>query len=319
MIKGNTFAAANWNDADDYDVMIFDKLVSQFWIPQVFAISNDLATWRAMPAQDRLLVMRVFTGLTMLDTLQAEAGAPAMLADAQNDVEAAVWANITFMEAIHARSYSTIFQTLCSTQEINSAFAWSEANPYLQRKAQIVYDFYMGGNKHKKKIATVMLESFLFYSGFFLPLYLHGHATLTNTGDLIKTIIKDEAVHGAYAGAKFQQGTDDLTNEEREELQDWTYDLIEELYANEVKYTEDLYQDREDLIADVKVFLRYNANRALMNLGYDPLYKKEDPNPVVMNGLSLDVETHDFFSTKGNYTIGKVAQSTDDTWSWFKK
>lgn len=41
---------------------------------------------------------------------------------------------MAFMESVHAKSYSSIFSTLCSTKQIDDAFDWSEQNPYLQRK-----------------------------------------------------------------------------------------------------------------------------------------------------------------------------------------
>ena len=39
----------------------------------------------------------------------------------------------------------------------------------------------------------------------------------------------------------------------------------------------------------VKVFIRYNANKALQNLGFDPLFPDtaEDVDPIVMNGFQL--------------------------------
>ena len=52
----------------------------------------------------------------------------------------------------------------------------------------------------------MFLESFLFYSGFYLPMYWSSRAKLTNTADLIRLIIRDEAVHGYYIGYKFQKG-----------------------------------------------------------------------------------------------------------------
>ena len=50
------------------------------------------------------------------------------------------------------------------------------------------------------------------------------------------------------------------------------------LYENELEYTEDLY-DQVGLSHDVKKFIRYNANKALMNLGFDPYFEEEDINP----------------------------------------
>lgn len=317
MLQGDIFKAANFDEADPYDMMILKQLKSQYWDPDVFPLTNDRAVWHALDPEMRTLIMRVFTGLTMLDTLQGEIGAESMMRDSTSDGESAVWGFILMTEiSIHALSYSRVFQTLDEQQKGKPAFIWSDSNEFLQNKARIMRKYYGEGNPHKKKVATVMLESFLFYSGFFLPLWLHGQAMLTNTGDMVKTIIRDEAVHGSYAGAKYQQGLEKLTSEEREELEDWVMDLVDELYANEVKYTEGLYADFEELIPEVKVFLRYNANRALMNLGYDPLFKHEEPNAMVMNGLSLDSATHDFFSQKGAaYSMANVVASTDDTWN----
>jgi ribonucleotide reductase beta subunit family protein with ferritin-like domain len=53
------------------------------------------------------------------------------------------------MESVHAKSYSSIFSTLASTKEIDGAFAWSEENEFLQKKAQIVLDYYEGDNPLK--------------------------------------------------------------------------------------------------------------------------------------------------------------------------
>ena len=56
-------------------------------------------------------------------------------------------------------------------------------------------------------------------------------------------------------------------------------------------------------------FIRYNANKALMNLGQDPLFPDtaSDVNPVVMNGISTTTSNHDFFSQVGNgYRLGEV-------------
>ena len=69
--------------------------------------------------------MRVFTGLTLLDTIQGTVGAVSLLPDAVTAHEEAVYTNIAFMESVHAKSYSSIFSTLASTKEIDEAFRWA--------------------------------------------------------------------------------------------------------------------------------------------------------------------------------------------------
>lgn len=308
------FRPANWNNAKELEKMVWDQLNRQYWIDTNFPISNDLKSWHELSEEEHWLIMRVFTGLTLLDTLQGHVGAPSLVIDAEDDQEIAIYRNIAFMEEVHAKSYSTIFSTLASGEEIERAYKWSEENEALQNKARIVYRYYVGDDALKKKVASTLLESFLFYSGFFLPLYLNGQGKLTNTADLIRTIVKDESLHGVYIGKKFQQGYEKLTEDEQEEMKDWTHELLDELYDNEVKYTEDLYDDH-DLTEEVKKFLRYNANKALQNLGFESLFPKEEVMKMVLNSLDGANETHDFFSTTGNYTMGDTVVTSDEDWS----
>lgn len=158
------------------------------------------------------------------------------------------------------------------------------------------------------------METFLFYSGFYTPLYYLGNNKLANVAEIIKLIIRDESVHGTYIGYKFQRGFNEQTVEEQERLKDWMYDLLYELYENEERYTEELY-DEIGWTEEVKTFLRYNANKALMNLGMDPLFPDtaDDVNPIVMNGISTGTSNHDFFSQVGNgYLLGHVEAMKDD-------
>ncbi len=265
------------------------------------------------------MTTRVFTGLTLLDTIQGTVGAVSLIPDALTPHEEAVYTNIAFMESVHAKSYSSIFSTLCSTREIDEAFRWSEENQHLQRKAEIILGYYRGDDPLKRKIASVMLESFLFYSGFYAPMYWSSRAKLTNTADLIRLIIRDEAVHGYYVGYKYQRGLEKESQERRDELKDYTYQLLFDLYDNEVEYTQDLY-DALGLTEDVKKFLRYNANKTLMNLGYEALFPRDetDVNPAILSALSPNAdENHDFFSGSGSsYVIGKAESTEDDDWDF---
>ena len=313
-------SAINWNRVqDEKDAEVWDRLVSNFSLPEKVPVSNDIPSWGTLTAQEQQLTMRVFTGLTLLDTIQGTVGAVSLIPDAITPHEEAVYTNIAFMESVHAKSYSSIFSTLCSTPDIDDAFRWSEENPNLQRKAQIVLDYYNGESPLKRKVASTLLESFLFYSGFYLPMYWSSRAKLTNTADLIRLIIRDEAVHGYYIGYKYQKGLEQLTEAEREELKNYTFELLFELYENEVDYTQDLY-DGVGLTEDVKKFLRYNANKALNNLGYEGLFPKDetDVNPAILSALSPNAdENHDFFSGSGSsYVIGKAVNTEDDDWDF---
>lgn len=310
----------NWNKIEDpIDLEVWNRLTSNFWLPEKVPLANDVQSWNTLHPDEKQLTMRVFTGLTMLDTVQATVGAMTLMPDARTQHEEAVITNIAFMESVHAKSYSSVFSTLCSSSDIDEAFRWSEDNEFLQKKAQIVLERYRGDDPLKRKIASVLLESFLFYSGFYLPMHWSSRGKLTNTADLIRLIIRDEAVHGYYIGYKFQQAFQEASEGRKEELTAYAYELIMELYENEVRYTADLY-DNIGLTEDVKAFLRYNGNKALMNLGFDALFPKEatDVNPSILSSLSPNSdENHDFFSGSGSsYVIGKHEATQDSDWDF---
>jgi ribonucleoside-diphosphate reductase beta chain len=310
----------NWNRIEDpIDLDVWNRLTANFWLPEKVPVANDMQSWASLTDYEKEVTKKVFTGLTLLDTIQGTVGAMSLMPDARTPHEEAVITNIAFMESVHAKSYSTIFSTLCSTQEIDDAFRWSIDNPFLNKKAEIVIDKYDGNDPLKRKVASTLLESFLFYSGFYWPMYLSSRSKLTNTADMIRLIIRDEAVHGYYIGYKYQLALAEQTEKRKAELQEYTYDLVMELFDNETKYTAELY-DEVGLTEDVKKFLQYNANKALMNLGYDALFPKEttNVNPAILSALSPNAdENHDFFSGSGSsYVIGKHESTQDSDWDF---
>ncbi|MCE0802383.1 class 1b ribonucleoside-diphosphate reductase subunit beta [Buttiauxella sp. A2-C1_F] len=313
-------SAINWNNIEDEkDLEVWNRLTSNFWLPEKIPLSNDIPAWQSLSDEEQQLTIRVFTGLTLLDTIQNTVGAPVLMNDAITPHEEAVLSNVSFMEAVHARSYSSIFSTLCQTKDVDAAYAWSEENPPLQRKAQIILAHYHADDPLKKKIASVFLESFLFYSGFYLPMYWSSRGKLTNTADLIRLIIRDEAVHGYYIGYKFQKVLAQQSIERQTELQNFALDLLMDLYDNEVAYTDALYGD-VGWQEEVKAFLCYNANKALMNLGYNALFPPEmaEVNPAILAALSPNAdENHDFFSGSGSsYVMGKAVETIDEDWDF---
>lgn len=309
----------NWNRIeDDVDLEVWNRLTGNFWLPEKVALSNDIPAWNTLSEAEQALTKKVFTGLTLLDTIQATVGAISLMPDATTQHEEAVYTNIAFMESVHSKSYSSIFSTLCSTKEIDDTFRWAQDDPRLQKKAEIILGYYDGDDPEKRKIASTLLESFLFYSGFYWPFWLSSRGKLTNTSDIIRLIVRDEAIHGYYIGYKFQQAFKKASEERQEELREFTIGLLFDLYENEIKYSQDLY-DSVGLTEDVKRFLRYNGNKALQNLGFEALWSKEETNvsAEIMASLTLSGENHDFFSGAGStYVMIDHVETMDEDWAF---
>ncbi|EJQ48274.1 ribonucleotide-diphosphate reductase [Bacillus wiedmannii] len=300
--------AVNWNKKeDDFSLMFWKQNIAQFWTEEEIAVSSDKNTWAQLSKEEQIAYKRVLGGLTLLDTKQGGEGMPLVLVHLENLQAKSVLAFMGAMEEVHAKSYSHIFTTLATEEEIDDIFEWVDKHPLLEKKAGIVTSYYrrlLKPEVTKKElymamVASVFLESYLFYSGFFYPLYLAGQGKLTASGEIINLIIRDESIHGVFVGILAQQLFAELSAEDQQEVQKETQELLMELYEIEMAYTEEIYTSI-GLVEDVNRFVRYNANKGLMNLGLEPKFEEEEINPIVLNGLRTDTKNHDFFSVKGN-------------------
>lgn len=317
--------AADWSrHEDDFTQMFYAQNVKQFWLPEEISLNGDLLSWKALNPAEQTTYMRNLAGLTLLDTEQGNTGMPVVAQHVDGHQRKAVLNFMAMMEnAVHAKSYSNIFMTLAPTETINEVFEWVKTNPYLQRKAALISGLYRDIKEgdvlslYKALVASVYLESFLFYSGFYYPLYFAGQGKLTSSGEIINLIIRDEAIHGVYVGLLAQEIYGKQESDVQLEMRDFAVELLSELYDIEVAYTDDLY-DVVGLTHDVKRFLRYNANKALQNLGFDPYFEEERPNPIVMNGLNTKTKSHDFFSQKGNGYKKATVEALKDSDFYFE-
>jgi ribonucleoside-diphosphate reductase beta chain len=320
------FDAVNWNAPEsEYTELLWNQNTSQFWLDTEIPISKDLKTWSKLTRDEQSTFMRVLGGLTMLDTEQGNVGMPLIAQHVEGKQRKAILIFQAAMEEIHAKSYSTIFTTVASSEQIRETFEWVREDKHLQIKTARIDSYYQGiipGDQlslYKALVASVYLESFLFYSGFFYPLYLAGQGKMVASGEIIKLIIRDESVHGVFVGLLAQEVFALLSAEQQVEAGQFVQELLDELYKNELEYTAKLY-DAIGLTHEVKKYIRYNANKALMNLGLEPVFEEEEVNPVVLNGIRTETTTHDFFSTKGQgYQKGKVEPLQDEDFAFLNE
>ena len=309
--------AVNWNKKeDDFTQAFWEQNVKQFWLPEEIPISKDLKVWTDLSSEERVLYKRVLAGLTLLDTKQANDGVPSMMNLTEDFQRKAVLSFMGTMEEIHAKSYSSIFTTLLTNTEIDELFDWIEEEPTLQRKAELVLAQYKNTEDpeglYLSMVTSVFLESFLFYSGFFYPLYMAGQGKMVASGEIISLILRDESLHGKYIGLLAQELYSVFSDSQKKNLFKEVNRIRDSLMENEENYTRLIYKNI-GLEEEVINFLKYNANTAMENLGFNPVYDVKPVNPIVLNGLSVETKTHDFFSTKGNgYQKGVYEELCDE-------
>ena len=338
MMKKNklVYQGANWNTLDDeYTQFFYEQNLSQFWRPEDISMQSDLNVWSVLSEDIQLAYAKNLLVLTFLDTYQGDIGMP-VISSSVDDVYHQRKAVLNFMgameNAVHAKSYSNIFMTYMSSPKIDELFDWGAQQKNLQNimdfivgayhdfdKETIVKKYYpekLDLNRFKEvqwkaMVASVFLETWLFYSGFYYPLYFYGQGKLMQAGEIINLIIRDESIHGVYVGRLAQEVFEFFPKEKQDELSTWMHDFLMDLYQEQSELVQEVYGP-VGLVDDVNIFVRYNANKALMNLGFDAHFPYEEVNPVVLNGLNTETKTMDNFSMKGNGYQKMISESLED-------
>ncbi|QEH61366.1 ribonucleoside-diphosphate reductase beta chain [Spiroplasma chinense] len=312
--------SVNWNVLnDEKDLEVWNRVVQNFWLPEKIPVSNDITSWKTLDEKWQQLITRTFTGLTLLDTIQATVGDVAQVEHSLTDHEQVIYTNFAFMVAVHARSYGTIFSTLCSSEQIEEAHEWVINSESLQERAQILIPYYKGDDPLKSKVAAALMPGFLLYGGFYLPFYLSARAKMPNTSDIIRLILRDKVIHNYYSGYKYQRKVEKLSKEKQIEMKEFVFDLLYKLIDLEKKYLYELYEGF-DIAEDAIRFSLYNAGKFLQNLGYDSPFSEEETRiePEIFTQLSARAdENHDFFSGNGSsYIMGVSEETEDEDWDF---
>lgn len=305
------FSATNWSEPEDgFSATFYEKYTSQLWFPDEIPLTNDALVWKSLSDEERWTYIHASAGLNALDTLQGEVGMPTLRLLVEGHIRKATLQFQGMMEDIHARSYSLMNKTFLSASEEREVFEWVRTQPHLQFKVSGIQGIYNDPDVSnlglwKKLVVSCMLETALFYSGFFYPLYLAGQGRMVSAGEIFNLIILDEALHGVYVALLAQEIFAAMNLAEQVYARAWYEETLQTLYRNELAYTELLYAG-VGLTAEVKKFIRFNFNVLADNLALTRSFADEEINPVVQNGIRARGTTHDFFSAKGS-SYSKIA------------
>src|SRR5919205_444693 len=135
--------AVNWNKKeDDFSLVFWKQNLSQFWTEEEIVVSSDKNTWNTLSKDEQSAFKKVLGGLTLLDTKQGGEGMPLILVHLKNLQAKSVLAFMGAMEEVHAKSYSHIFTTLATEEEIDGIFKWVDEHPLLEKKGSLITSYY---------------------------------------------------------------------------------------------------------------------------------------------------------------------------------
>ena len=136
------YTAANWDKPEDnFTQTFFSQNTSQFWLSEEIGLAPDLNVWHSLPKKAQDTYAKNLMTLTFLDTAQGDIGMNTLsrsMKDSAHQRKALLNFMAAMENAVHAKSYSSIFMTYMDSKRIEEVFEWGENDKYLQGIIEII-------------------------------------------------------------------------------------------------------------------------------------------------------------------------------------
>jgi len=281
---------------------MFDYYVQQnqmHWFPEDVPLHNDVKDWQTLSSSEKNLLTQIFRLFTQSDVDVSTGYVDRYMRIFKKPEARMMMGSFNNMESIHQHAYSLLLDTVGMPEVEYKAFAEYEA---MADKHDYI-DKVRVSKADKKSIAKALAiysgftEGLQLFSSFIILLNFPRFGKMKGMGQIITYSIRDESLHVEAMTKLFrefiQENIDLWTDEFKKEI----YQSCRDMVDLEDRFLELVFQmgDIEGLTKeDMKKYIRYIADRRLLQLGLKPNYNVKD-NPLDWLDDVLGVEHQNFF------------------------
>jgi len=294
----------------------WQKQQQMHWLPEEVPLADDVRDWKKnITTEERHLLTQIFRFFTQADIEVNNCYMKYYSRIFMPTEVQMMLAAFSSMETVHIAAYSHLLDTIGMDEAEYSAFL-----KYKEMKDKYDYMQQFGDSTKKDDIALTLAvfgaftEGLQLFASFAILLNFPRFGKMKGMGQIITWSVRDESLHTNSIIKLFRTFV-----EENPEI--WTDEFKRRLYiaCSTIVDHEDAFielafgiGDIEGLTQDeVKRYIRYIADRRLLQLGLQPIYKI-DNNPLpwldeILNG----VEHTNFFE---NRVTEYTKAATQGTW-----
>ena len=281
---------------------MFDYYVQQnqmHWFPEDVPLHNDVKDWQNLSTSEKNLLTQIFRLFTQSDVDVSTGYVDRYMRIFKKPEARMMMGSFNNMESIHQHAYSLLLDTVGMPDIEYKAFAEYEA---MADKHDYI-DKVRVSKADKKSIAKALAiysgftEGLQLFSSFIILLNFPRFGKMKGMGQIITYSIRDESLHVEAMTKLFrefmQENIDLWTDEFKKEI----YQACRDMVDLEDRFLDLVFQmgDIEGLTKeDMSKYIRYIADRRLLQLGLKPNYGVKD-NPLNWLDDVLGVEHQNFF------------------------
>jgi ribonucleoside-diphosphate reductase beta chain len=223
-------------------------------------------------------------------------------------------------EALHVAAYSHLIETLGLPDTMYNQFLDYQA---MKDKHEYVLDI-ANENTTKENTAkhiavfSAFTEGMQLFSSFIMLLNFPRNGTMKGMGQIVTWSIVDETMHTESMIKLFRTYIEENKEIWNDSLKGELYTIAERMVVLEDKFIDLAFEmgEMQRLTKeDVKMYIRYIADRRLISLGLKGIFKvKKNPLPWVEEMVNSPVHGNFFENRVTDYAKGALSGNWDDVW-----
>ena len=269
------------------------------WFPEDVPLHNDVKDWQTMTDEEKNLLTQIFRLFTQSDVDVGAGYVDRYMRIFKKPEARMMMSSFANMESIHQHAYSLLLDTVGMPEVEYKAFAEYEAMADKHEYIDAVRVTKGDRQSIAKALAiySAFTEGLQLFSSFIILLNFPRFGKMKGMGQIITYSIRDESMHVEAMTKLFREFI-------QENIELWTDDFKAEIYqaCREMVNLEDRFLDLVFEQGDIRgltkkemqQYIRYIADRRLLQLGLKPNYNVKD-NPLDWLDDVLGVEHQNFF------------------------
>ncbi|CAD6506141.1 BgTH12-07071 [Blumeria graminis f. sp. triticale] len=286
---------------------MYKKAEASFWTAEEIDLSKDLSDWDRLNDDERYFISHVLAFFAASDGIVNENLVERFSSEVQIPEARCFYGFQIMMENIHSETYSLLIDTYIKDQaEKAHLFNAIETIPCIKRKADWAVRWIQDKNSTfaQRLVAFAAVEG-IFFSGSFASIFWLKKrglmAGLTFSNELIS---RDEGLHTDFACLLFSHLKHRPSKQAVQDVITEAVEIEQEFLTSALPCA--LLGMNSNLM---KQYIEFVADRLLLALGNDKVYKATNPFDFMEN-ISLAGKTNFFEKRVGDYQKAGVMAST---------
>jgi len=308
----------------NWSFRLYKTMMGNFWIPEEVALGQDKIQYPLLQDEVRETFDKILSFLVFLDSLQT-VNLPNI-----NDYITLPEINLLisiqqYQEALHSQSYGYIIETVIPAEKRKALYDIAIEDKYLVKRNSYIANYYQDFKDNKSEegmlqvmMANYILEGLYFYSGFaFFYNLVRSYDVMTGVATSIRFINRDELTHVVLFKNMFLELQKEKPYLFTTEMKDKLLQMVKEGVDHEIEWARYAIGDKiRGLSIDlIDKYIRYIANSRLEAIGFNPIYKgvEKNPLPFIDQFTKFNQIKTDFFEEKvQNYAKDNGNLTLDD-------